>query len=386
MLRKSLTTTKKLGGTRMNTTIRNEYHPQTVTHPGEDLREKLEELQMTPLEFAIRCNKPVKTISEVMNGKSSITPDMAVQFENVLQIPANYWLKRQYNYDEAIARNKRQTAIEAAIPWAEKFPYTDMANKGWVASTRKIKEKVEALLSFFCISSHISWENYYIEQKLKGAFRISLAHAKSPFALSAWLQKGENEARKIDAPEYSEKALKEILPELKSIMAEQPDDFFEQIQSLCLKAGVKVVYTPCLKGAPINGVARWIESNTTPLIQLSCRHKRNDIFWFSFFHEIGHILLHGKKDIFLEGDGEYNEHDKEKEKEADEFAVKWTLTEAEENAVLEDAPLDDDAVLRWAKKLNTHPAIIIGRLQHRGLIPHYVGRDFFVKIDVNEAN
>lgn len=370
----------------MNTTIRNEYHPQTVTHPGEDLREKLEELQMTPLEFAVRCNKPVKTISEVMNGKSSITPDMAVQFENVLQIPANYWLKRQYNYDEALARNKHlATTIEAAIPWAQEFPYADMAKKGWVVATKKIEEKVEALFDFFSISSHISWQNYYIEKKLTAAFRISLAHTKSPYALSAWLQQGENKAWKMKAPEYSAKTLKAILPELKSIMAEQPDDFFQQIQMLCLKAGVKVVYTPCLKGAPINGVARWIESNTTPLIQLSCRHKRNDIFWFSFFHEIGHILLHGKKDIFLE-DGEYDEKDRVKEDQADQFAVNCTFTEAEEKEVLNDAPLDDDDIIYWAKKLNTHPAIIIGRLQHRGFIPHYVGKDFFVKVDVNESN
>ncbi|HFA48057.1 MAG TPA: addiction module antidote protein, HigA family [Bacteroidetes bacterium] len=368
----------------MTTTIRNEYRPQSVTHPGEDLREKLDELRMTPSEFAVRCNKPVKTISEVMNGKSSITPDMAVQFENVLQIPASYWLKRQYNYDEAMARNKQRANIKAAIPWAREFPFADMARKGWVSPTRKIEEKVEALLDFFCISSHISWENYYIEQKLKGAFRISLAHAKSPYALSAWLQKGENQARKIDAPKYSAKTLKEILPELKSIMAGQPDDFFERIQSLCLRAGVKVVYTPCLKGAPINGVARWIESNATPLIQLSCRHKRNDIFWFSFFHEIGHILLHGKKDIFLE-DGQYDEKDMVKEKEADDFAVKWTLTKKEEKAIIQNISLNDDDIIYWAKKLNTHPGIIIGRLQHLKLIPHYIGREFIVKIEVNET-
>jgi HTH-type transcriptional regulator / antitoxin HigA len=367
------------------TAVQNQYHPQTVTHPGEDLREKLEELQMTPLEFAVRCNKAPKTISEVMNGKSSITPDMAIQFENVLQIPANYWLKRQYNYDEAKARSKHQATIEAAITWATEFPYADMAKKGWVVSTTKVEEKVDALFGFFCISSHEAWRSYYIEKKLTAAFRISLAHSKSPFALSAWLQRGENTARKIEAPDYSPKALREILPALKTIMAEQPEDFFQQIQALCLTAGVKVVYTPCLKGAPINGAARWIESNTTPLIQLSCRHKRNDVFWFSFFHEIGHILLHGKKDIFLE-DGEYDEMDKVKEKEADDFAVDWTLSEAEENAILDDAPLNDDSIVEWANKLNTHPGIIIGRLQHRKLIPHSVGRDLIVKIEVNETN
>ncbi|HZV70657.1 MAG TPA: ImmA/IrrE family metallo-endopeptidase [Saprospiraceae bacterium] len=107
-------------------------------------------------------------------------------------------------------------------------------------------------------------------------------------------------------------------------MADHPDGFFEKLQRICLEAGVKVVPTPNLPKVPICGSTRWI--NDTPLIQLSGRYKRNDSFWFTFFHEAGHILLHGKKDIFLK-DVEYSDKDLEKEKEADEFAIKWTLTE-----------------------------------------------------------
>lgn len=80
--------------------LKNEYNLQTVSHPGLGLREKLEELQMSPKEFSMRCNKPVKTISEVLNGNRTITSDMVVQFESVLQIPAKFWLKRQANYEE----------------------------------------------------------------------------------------------------------------------------------------------------------------------------------------------------------------------------------------------------------------------------------------------
>jgi len=154
-------------------TIKNEYNPQTVTHPGMDLREKLEELQMSPKEFAVRCNKPLKTISEVLNGKSAITPEMAVQFENVLQIPARYWLKRQYRYDEAMARNNRQEVIEEAKEWAKQFPYADMAKRGWVKKTRRIEEKAEALLEFFGISTYVAWERVYIRSELK-AFSICI--------------------------------------------------------------------------------------------------------------------------------------------------------------------------------------------------------------------
>jgi Zn-dependent peptidase ImmA (M78 family) len=116
--------------------------------------------------------------------------------------------------------------------------------------------------------------------------------------------------------------------------------------------------------------------NDTPFIQLTGRYNRNDSFWFTFFHEAGHILLHGKKDIFLEK-VEYSDKDMGKEKEADEFAVKWTLTEAEEAIILAAVPLDEQKVRRFATQFNTHPAIIIGRLQHKQLVPYSFGREYF---------
>lgn len=362
----------------------NEYYPVLVTHPGVELREKLEELDMTPMELAVRCNKPVPTISKVLNAKSAITPDMAVQFERVLRIPAKYWLKRQFSYDEALARLKQRNVSDEAKQWARQFPYAEMAKRGWVIKTRRIEEKVEALLEFFGISTYVAWERVYLHAELKASFRVSLAHTKTPHALSAWLRRGDIMARDLNASEYSPKKLKAILPQLKSIMAVQPDNFFNQIQILCLSAGVKVVHTPCLPKAPINGVARWIENNTTPLIQLSDRYKRNDVFWFSFFHELGHILLHGKKDVFLEN-VEYEGLDKEKEAEADNFAIEWTFSEKQEKEVVQEDILDREKILAYAQKFNTHPAMIIGRLQKRGVLKYSDGRDLIVKIDLDKA-
>jgi Zn-dependent peptidase ImmA (M78 family) len=157
-------------------------------------------------------------------------------------------------------------------------------------------------------------------------------------------------------------------------MAKHPKGFFNQLRGICLEAGVKVVHTPCINKAPISGSTRWL--NDTPFIQLTGRYNRNDSFWFTFFHEAGHILLHGKKDIFLEK-VEYSDKDMVKEKEADEFAVKWTLAEHEEAMILAAAPLSKETIKRFAKEFNTHPAIIIGRLQHKKLISYSLGREYF---------
>lgn len=157
------------------------------------------------------------------------------------------------------------------------------------------------------------------------------------------------------------------------------DDTLIQLQNLCASVGLKVVYTPCLPKAPINGAARWINQNKTPLIQLSCRHKVNDIFWFSFFHELGHILLHGVKDIFLEN-VEYDQLDALKEKEADQFAEHKILSRQEEKILLRDFSYSRSSIEGYSKQFNLHPGIIVGRLQHRGLVSKSRFNDLKAKI------
>lgn len=356
----------------------NQYFPQSRPHPGETLTEKLEEMKMGPKEFALRSGKPEKTIIAILKGESSITPDMAVQFENVTKITANFWMNHQRSYDEFVARQKRQTVIQQAISWAKQFPLADMIKKGWLPQVTTIEEKTMEMLAFFSFSNHTAWEDYYFNQQLKVAFRISLAHIKEPYAISAWLRKGELQAAELQVGEYSEKKFKEALPKLKEIMADHPEDFFHQLQNICSEAGVKVVHTPCINKAPISGSTRWL--NDTPFIQLTGRYNRNDIFWFTFFHEAGHIILHGKKDIFLEN-LEYSDKDLEKEKEADSFAIKWTFSDEEEAEIVESLPLRNQDIKKFAKKFKTHPAIIIGRLQRKKLIHYSLGKEYFEQVN-----
>lgn len=361
----------------------NEFILDIAFHPGETLAEKLEEINMGPKEFAIRTGKPEKTINAVLKGESAITSDMAILFEDVLQIPARFWLKQQYEYDEYIARQKRQSVIELAKDWAAAFPYAEMAKLGWIIPTRKVEEKVVHLFKYFGVSSSDAWEEYFYKQQLKVSFRISLYNTKNPHALSAWIRQGELQASKIDAPSFDKKMLLAQLPKIKALMATHPDDFFQQLQELCLLAGVKVIYTPCIKQAPISGASRWI--NEHPVVQMTGRYNQNDRFWFTFFHELGHILLHGKKEIFLE-DIEYSDYDKQKEKEADEFAIKWTFSEEEEKEVSKNEVLTETDIVKYAAKFNTHPAIIIGRLQKKEIIHYSQGRPFFIKLNLNNSN
>lgn len=361
----------------------NQYFPQTRPHPGETLAEKLEEMGMGPKEFALRTGKPEKTVIAILKGESSITPDMAVQFENVLRIPAHFWINSQRNHDEYKAREKRRSLLQESVSWMKKFPIAEMVKKGWLENVRPDEERTAALLTFFGFSSHAAWENYYYGQQLKVAFRISLAHTREPHALSAWLRQGDLQASGLKGTDFNTIKFYAVLAKVKGLMTEHPDNFFSLLQDLCLQAGVKVVYTPCLPKAPISGSTRWLNDGV-PLIQLSGRYKRNDSFWFTFFHEAGHILLHGKKDIFLE-DIEYSDKDLEKEAKADEFAVQWTFSKEQEAELLQLSQITEEDVIEFARKFKTHPAMIIGRLQKKGLVPYSVGRQFIVPIDLNNC-
>lgn len=289
-------------------------------HPGVTLREKLEEMGMGVKEFAVRTSKPEKTINAVLTGDSSLTPDMAVAFEQITLIPAHMWLNLQRNYDEYVARQKRESIFtdEATISWAKSFPYSIMAKLGWVPATRNISEKAVFLLAFFKITTPNAWENLFLNQALKSEFRLSLSGTKDPHSISAWLRRGEILAEKMETKNvYSAELLKRIIPQMVKLAHSQPGDFAVQLSELCSEVGVKLIYISHIPHAPVNGCARWIDD--VPCIQMTDRQKRNDVFWFSFFHEIGHVLLHGKKDVFLE-DKEYLNLQKEKEMEADRFA------------------------------------------------------------------
>ncbi len=360
---------------------KNQFFPQTVPHPGGTLAEKLEEMGMGPKEFALRTGKPEKTIIAILNGQSSITPDMAIQFENVTKIPAHFWMNHQRGYDEFIARKKHKAVIAGAVPWAKAFPLAEMIKKNWLPAVTTKEEKTDALLSFFGIANHHAWTDYYLNQELKVAFRISLHNTSNPFSISAWLRKGDLQAAAMEVPAYDKVKFRQNLEQIKELMAAQAEGYFRALQKICLHAGVKVVYTPCIAKAPISGATRWI--GDTPLVQMSGRYKRNDVFWFTFFHEAGHILLHGKKDIFLE-QVDYDDKDIEKEKEANDFAVKWTFSEAEEEQFMTEVSdlRNEDNILEYAQKFNTHPAMIAGRLCHKGLVNYAFAHKFFTPVNL----
>lgn len=362
--------------------IQKSFIPHVVYHPGATLQEKLEELGMSAKEFSVRTKKPEKTINAVIKGNSSLTPDMAVAFESVTRIPAHFWMQKQQKYNEYVARQKREKTLEDSVEWSKQFPLTEMVKRGWLKpEDNTSRAKVLSIFSYFAVSSKEAWEDYYFNQQLKVAFRISLSQTKNPYAVSAWLRRGELQAALHTCEgEYSLELLRKTIPEMKCLILDETHDMPLKLQTVCSKCGIKLIYTECLPKAPISGATRWIQN--VPCIQLSGRYKTRDRFWFNFFHEVGHIVLHGKKNIFLE-DIDYSTCQKDKEEAADKFASDILLNSKQEQKLTSIPHFTKEIVLELADEFKTSPAIIVGRLQHKKLISYRIMNDLKTNVELN---
>lgn len=269
--------------------------------------------------------------------------------------------------------------FEKEKEWLRKFPINEMRKLGWLPDTREKHLLVDSLLKFFCVASTDEWRRIYVDEEVSVAFRVSLAHTGSPHAISTWLRRGEIQARDIELAEFDRRKFKEALIDIKELAFLMPEDYMEQLQAICANCGVAVVFTQKLPKAPISGATRWFHNK--PIIQLSDRFNVNDHFWFTFFHEAAHIILHGKKDIFLEN-VEGTEVDQDKEKEANDFAAKVLLPQAELQQIIDAAPLTEEAIVEFAQKFRTPAGVIVGRLQHLGHVPNYFGNSFRQKIEL----
>jgi HTH-type transcriptional regulator/antitoxin HigA len=349
--------------------------------PGDTLSEHIEYTSMTQAELADRMGRPKKTINEIIQGKAQITPETAIQLERVVGIPADFWLELERRYRLKLAEIDEADTLLQAKEWAKRFPCKEMKAKGWIAFDGSSANAGKALLSFFNVASPEVYETFYHGQVYATAYRMSEKNSKDPYAVAAWLRQGERQAELLQVPDFDRNAFVETLQEIKKLVISGADDFFPELQELCRKAGVKVVHTPCLPKAPLHGSTRWVKGN--PLIQLSNRLNRNDIFWFTFFHEAAHILKHNKKDVFVEG-MDYSCNGKEKEAEADSFAEECLMSRKEEKEIVESGAFEKQDIQRFATKIGTHPAIVAGRLANRGVMKQHIGNvyGFYKKVEL----
>lgn len=349
----------------MSNPVQNQYQPDFVSPPGETLLEILEDKGMSQAELADRTGRPKKTINEIIKGKAAITPETAIQLERVLGSPASFWNNRERNYREWLARQEERKLLAEYIPWMKKFPIRAMIKLGWIEERGDPINQIEELLQYLGVASPVQWQNM-----LQGTqWRQSPTFAADPAAVSAWLRQGELEAQRIECAIYSEESFRGALREIRGLTNEPPEVFVGEVVRICAQAGVAVVFVPEIPGTRTCGATRWLTPNKA-MIMLSLRYKTDDHLWFTFFHEAAHILMHGKRDVFLEDDDEVSDDVREKEDEADRFAAEFLIPSAElRHFHPHGIHFSHEDIVAFADRLGIAPGIVVGRLQHDGIVP-----------------
>lgn len=345
-----------------------------LAKPGDLIQETLDLRKMSQAELAERMGKTTSKINEMIMGKEPITINTALQLEKVFGVDVSVWVEMEKDYRQTLARIEDEEKLECWLPWAQLHPLRELKKRGIIRADTEVGT-VKDLLLFYGVVSPDQWKVVYVPGYGNTSYRKSKAHRESIESITSWLRLGETEMAGMQLPEYNKERFKESIAKLRQLVVNHPLRFADLIKKECAMAGVGVVYTESLPGAPISGAARWVAGN--PLIQMTDRYKTNDHFWFTFYHEAGHILLHGKKEVFLENVDV--EKDEEKENEANGFAEKWLLPEK----FMEDVthPISEQDIRMIAAKYDTHPAIVIGRLQRKGLLPWTFGNR--LKVTVN---
>lgn len=350
-----------------------------LSPPGDTLLEHIEHIGMTQAELAERMGRPREKVNDIIRGREPITTATAFQLENVLGIPAAFWLNRENTYRRECYALQRLEELEQEHAWLREFPIGEMCKQGWLPGSKEKHVLVDALLKFFGVASREEWERIYTDEQMSVSFRISLAHTKSPHAMSAWLRKGELQSQAMEIGEFDKGMFRNALKEIKELAFHLPEGWATALQRIGARCGVAIVFTPPLPKAPISGATRWFHQR--PIIQLSGRFQTDDQFWFTFFHEAGHIMLHGKKDIFLE-DAKGTNMDMQKEAEANAFAESNLLPGAELQEILDAPPITEEKILSFAQRFRTPPGVIVGRLQRLKKMPYSKANGLRRKIDL----
>jgi len=357
-----------------------QYMPDNVTPPGTTVAEMLEHLGMSQTELAVRTGRPMKTINEIIHGKTAITAETALQFEKVLGVSASFWNNRERHYREFLARQSESEKLRGMAEWVKRFPVKRMIEYNWIQPVDSIEEKARALLQFFGIASPDQYEEVH---QARVAFRKSQKVRSDADALAAWLHQGVRVAQTSRCAAFNAALFKSALGEIRALTARAPQEFEPMLKEICAECGVVVALVRELPGAPVNGAARWLTRDKA-LLQLSLRYKTDDIFWFSFFHEAAHILLHNKREPFIDFENADTKMTDE-EREANAFAERKLIPPEEFDTLISGRDFSRTSVVRFARRLGIAPGVVVGRLQHEDHIPRNRLNDLKVRLQWRET-
>ena len=339
------------------------FTPDYAVSPGDVLEEWLETHGLSHAEFARRCGRSAKLIGEIVAGTAPVLPDTALRFEKVLGMDATIWLGIETDYRLRRAREAEAAAAAEGAEWAKAFPIRELAKRGCARRPESKADRVSALLTFFGVGSTEAWRARY--GRLSVAYRHSPSFQSDDAALATWLRLGELEAESQQCADYDKGAFRRAAKEIRALTRAPIGEAVESARRLCNGAGVALAPIEPFPKMAVSGAARWL-SPRKAAIQLSARHKTDDHFWFGFFHEAAHILLHSKKHTFVDGARRGAEGI---EAEANAWASDTLVPRRDWKRFVALSPRSKQEISAFADRQGIAPGIVVGMLQHEGVVP-----------------
>jgi Zn-dependent peptidase ImmA (M78 family) len=307
--------------------------------------------------------KDASFVLRLLSGTERIEPSIADFLAQNVGATSSFWLKRQEMFDAALGRVAKAIPANDAKDWLRTLPLREMHHSGWLGLSSQ-ESRLRAALSYFGVTSPDEWRERYAEHATKYSYRTSRTFKSKLGALSAWLRQAELQAINIKCAKWNRDKFVRGLDEIRKLTRlKSPLMFMKPLRDICAAAGVAVVFVKAPSGCRASGATRFV-SKDKALIILSFRYLSDDHFWFSFFHEAGHLVLHGSDSIFVDGEAAETT---EKEKEANSFAARILIPLSEFDRLLA-LRANFKQIVRFAVSIGVSPGIVVGQMQHHGLL------------------
>jgi Zn-dependent peptidase ImmA (M78 family)/plasmid maintenance system antidote protein VapI len=340
------------------------FQPEWFSKPGDTLRTLLDKRDLSPVALAERMGRDATVVHGLLSGRVAIDDSLAGLLAQCVGGSATFWRTRQHQFDQDLQRIAEAVPLEQAKTWLKLLPIKDMIASGWLPANGQPQDAFRAALAYFDVNDPDEWRERYTEFQNRFSFRTSPAFESKLGALAAWLRQAEIQADSISCQPWSTVGLRARLQDMRVLTKATNLSFvIPRLRALCAEVGIAIVFLRSPAGCSASGATRFL-SSTKAMIVLSFRHLSDDQFWFSFFHEIGHLLLHGDRSTFVDGDAADLT---EKEKEANSFAGGLLVPQErqEELARLRARARD---VIKFAVSVGISPGIVVGQMQHRRMI------------------
>jgi len=345
------------------TGISNEF----LIHPGETISDIIIDRGMTQKELAVRTGVSEPFLSDVINGKKSISKGLAIGLEYAFGIPSSFWLNLQANYDaEVIALEEEKSVTDSEV---EAFGHlkkivTYLRKSKAIPAEEKDLHTILNLRRFLC-TSNLSNLNKMAQN---GAFRLASSASVDPYVLGAWLclcRRSDSE-QKLEGS-FNPECTSELVFGIKKIMCSSTDNPEPELKTLFAKNGIDFSVVRNFPGAPVQGYLERREDGSFRM-RLTIRGSYADIFWFSLFHELGHIVNGDlpKTGVLIDSP----ENESGREDRADCFAANTLINSHDYNMFVRSRNYSYTDICRFATTQNVPPYIVIGRLQKEHVIPY----------------